>query len=89
MVTWVRILVGVIVWWLANAVYLDFKRKGEYGVGRFLAFWAGQPTTWLTFFFVPARKTAPLGEPVDDEEALLGEIRRDRALRGPSEDDLD
>jgi hypothetical protein len=78
---------GAIVWVVANVVYVDLKRKGLHGFTRFAAFWAGTPTTWITFFAVPEGKQPTFHAPLDDDEAeLLAEIRRDRSLREPSDD---
>jgi hypothetical protein len=76
-----KTLIGAIVWALANVVYVDLKRKGARGFGRFAAFWVGTPTTWVAFFVVPEGRRPNLSPPPDDD-ALLAEIRRDRALRG-------
>jgi hypothetical protein len=73
-------------WVVANVVYLDMKRKGARGFTRFAAFWAGTPTTWITLFAVREGKQ-PTFERGADEEDLLREIRRDRALRSGSEGD--
>ncbi len=77
--------VGAVLWATANAVYFDMKRKGTRGFRRFLAFWFGIPTTWLTFFFTREEKVPQIKAPPDDEAALLAEIRRDRARRIVSE----
>ncbi len=75
---------------LANVVYFDMKRKGVRGWGRFFAFVAGNPMTWITFFFVHERPVVgprvvdTFQPPEDDDQALLAEIRRDRALRDRS-----
>ena len=80
-----KALVGVIVWALANVVYYDLKRKGVRSFGRFAAFWVGNPTTWITFFAVPEGRHPRLEPPPDDEATLLAEIRDDRALRAAEE----
>lgn len=76
-------IVGALLWGLANAVYYDLKRKGIRNFGRFAAFWVGNPTTWITFFAVKEGRQPTFDRP-EDEDTLLAEIRRDRALR-PSE----
>ncbi len=76
-----KALIGAILWALANVVYYDLKRKGIRGFGRFAAFWVGNPTTWITFFCVPEGRRPSFAAPLDDDQALLTEIRRDRALR--------
>lgn len=79
-------VVAAVVWIVANLVYLDMKRKGVRGFTRFAAFWVGTPTTWITFF--AAREgTQPAFETDDDDDDLLREIRRDRALRSGTEGD--
>lgn len=81
-----RALVGAIVWALANLVYYDLKRHGVRNFARFAAFWVGNPTTWITFFVVPdGRQPTFEAVPDDDDDALLREIRRDRALRAAAE----
>ena len=78
-------LIAAFVWALGNAVYLDMKRKGKRGFTSFCAFWAGTPTTWFMLFFVKEGVYQELPEPPDDPDALLAEIRRDRALTdGPT-----
>ena len=78
-------VITAIVWIVANVVYLDMRRKGIHGFTRFAAFWAGTPTTWITLFAVRERRQ-PTFEP-QGEDALLREIRRDRAIRSGTEDD--
>ncbi len=77
---------GAFVWGVANLVYLDRRRRGRRGFARLLAFWFGMPVTWATLFFVREAEEAPLHPAVDDEEALLREVRRDRALREGEDD---
>lgn len=75
-------VIAAIVWIVANVVYVDMKRKGIHGFTRFAAFWAGTPTTWITFFAVrEGRQPTFQASPEDDERDLLAEIRRDRELR--------
>lgn len=79
----VQALIAAIVWVVANVVYLDLRRKGIHGFTRFAAFWAGTPTTWITFFAVQEAKQPTFETGADDDErALLEAIRRDRELRG-------
>ena len=73
-------VVGAVVWGLANVVYYRMARRGERGFGRFAAFWVGNPTTWITLFWVREEKR-PNFEAHGDDTALLAEVRRDRALR--------
>jgi membrane-bound metal-dependent hydrolase YbcI (DUF457 family) len=77
-------LVAATVWLIANGVYLDMRRKGAHGFGRFVAFWAGLPATVITLLAVRAPGMPPLEPPPDDEARLLAEIRVDRELRGRS-----
>ena len=79
-------LVGFLVWAVANGVYLDMKRDGVHGFRRFLAFWLGTPTTWLTLLFVKEGSAARVKPPPDDEEALLARVREDRRLRRGEEE---
>jgi hypothetical protein len=66
-------------WSFANVVYYRMKRDGERGFGRFAAFWVGTPTTWITLFVVGRRPRPSFDH--EDDESLLAEVRRDRALR--------
>ena len=75
-------LIATLVWAIANIVYLDMKEKGKRGFTRFCAFWAGTPTTWLILFFVKEGQPREMLSPQDDADALLEEIRRDRAITG-------
>ncbi len=77
-----RWTVAAIVWSIANVVYLDMTRKGVRGFGRFAAFWAGNPLTWLTLFLMKEPAVARIETPPDDEDRLLREVRVDRELRG-------
>jgi hypothetical protein len=73
-------LLAALIWAIANIVYLDMKEKGKRGFTRFCAFWAGTPTTWLILFFVKEGQPREVLTPQDNADALLEEIRRDRAL---------
>ena len=73
--------IGAIVWLVANIVYVDMKLKGLHGFTRFAAFWAGTPTTWISLFALKDGQQ-PSFERATDDDDLLDEIRRDRALRG-------
>ena len=81
-------IVGSIVWVLANALYIDMKRKGRSGWSRIFLFWMGNPLTWLWFFLIREGSAPEIEEPPDDAEALLAEIRRERRLSAgrPGED---
>jgi hypothetical protein len=81
MTYFLQAILGALVWLVANVVYVDLKRKGIRGFTRFAAFWAGTPTTWISLFAVREGSQPSIDPPPDDEgEALLAEIRRDRAL---------
>ena len=67
-------VVAAIVWAVANGVYYDKKRRGEQGFGRFVAFWVGNPATWITFFAVREGRT-PTFEPQVDDAVLFEEVR--------------
>ena len=74
-------LIGAIVWAVANVVYIDLRRKGKRGFGRFVSFFAGLPATWIWLFTVPEGQAPRIEPPPDDEDRLLREIRVDRELR--------
>lgn len=78
--TFLNEIIGAILWTVANVVYYDKKRRGERGFWRFVAFWAGNPATWITFFALPEGRS-PKFDVVENDEALLAEVRRDRRLR--------
>ena len=82
MVPFLQWAVTAIVWTLANVVYIDMRRKGVRGFGRFAAFWVGFPATWAASFVVKEGRAATIQPPDDDEEALLREVRLDREARG-------
>lgn len=82
----VQRITGALVWVVANVVYLDKRRRGRRGLARFFAFWLGMPVTVFTLFLV-REGDEPLPRPSDDDDdALLREVRRDRALRDGSDD---
>ena len=74
-------IVTAVVMAVSNMVYLDLKRKGIHGFTRFLAFWMGNPWSWITFFVVPEGTQQVFQAPPDDDALLLQEVRRDRLLR--------
>ena len=82
MIPFLQWAVGAILWALANVIYLDLRRRGIRGFGRFASFWAGQPTTWISLFAVREGRLEEIEPPPDDDERLLREIRVDRELRG-------
>ena len=80
MVPFLEWVVGAIVWALANVVYVDMRRKGTRGFGRFAAFWVGFPGTFTSMWWVKEGR-ASIQPPRDDEDELLLEVRRDREAR--------
>lgn len=76
-----REIVGAIVWALANAVYIDMRRKGVRGFGRFAAFWVGFPANFVWMAVVKEGHAAPVQPPPDDDEQLLEDVIRDREVR--------
>ena len=74
-------MVTAAVWAVSNLVYFDLRRKGVRGFSRFLAFWMGNPWTWVSFFLVPEGSQPIFEPPPDDEARLLQEVRTDRLLR--------
>lgn len=89
-IPFLEVLIGAIVWVVANIVYIDLRRKGIHGFTRFAAFWVGNPTTWISLFAVRESRQ-PAFQPVEDEDdgALLLEIRKDREARGEPDVDRD
>ena len=73
--------VTAVVWAVANVVYFEQKRRGIQSVSRFIAFWLGNPGTWVTFFMLSEGSHAELKAPPDDEAELFREVRKDRRLR--------
>jgi len=77
----IRELAGLVVWLLANLVYLRARRTGSRGFQRVLAFWMGLPGTVASMFLVKDGSQPRIAPPPDDEDNLLAEVRRDRWLR--------
>ncbi len=75
----IGVQVGSLISILASFMYYGFRRSGERGFGRLATFWMGFPATLVIAMVVPAAQ--PLLRVADDEEALLREVRRDRAER--------
>ncbi len=71
-------LVGLVVWLVALAVYVDARRRGRHGFTRLVAFWVGFPATWISLLVVREGSQPDIEPPPDDEVALLEEIRRER-----------
>jgi len=79
-------IIGGIISILANALYIDQRRKGKGGWARIILFWMGNPLTWLWLFLIKEGSAPEVVEPPDDADAILAEIRRERRLRaGTSE----
>ena len=74
-------MVTAAVWAVSNLVYFDLRRKGVHGFTRLLAFWMGNPWTWVSFFLVPEGSQPTFQPRPDDEALLLQEVRMDRLLR--------
>lgn len=83
----VRSITGALVWLVANVVYLDKRRRGRRGIARFFAFWLGLPVSFVTLVVLREGEEELVRPPEDDEEALLREVRQDRALREGSPED--
>jgi hypothetical protein len=81
MTSFLRAVVVAIVWSLAVAVYTNMRRGGKRGFGRFAAFWAGFPATWIILGIEKERDVAAFDKKDDNGRLLLWEIRQDRAKR--------
>jgi hypothetical protein len=81
MVPFLQWAVGTLVWVLGNAVYVDMRRRGARGFGRFAAFWVGFPVTFLWKALVKEVGLPGIDPPEDDEDELLRQIRLDRRAR--------
>jgi hypothetical protein len=76
-------ILGPLVWILANVAYGAYVRDGERGFKRLAAFCLGFPLTLCSSFFMAptSRLRQPMRDELEEERALLLEIRRDRARR--------
>ena len=76
-------LLGSLVWIVANVAYGAYVRDGERGFKRLAAFWLGFPLTLCSGFLMPRRSGLrhPMRDELEEDRALLLEIRRDRARR--------
>lgn len=74
-------IVAVVAWLIANAAYLDFRRRDEHGLKRLVAFWIGFPATLATFLAVEDGSQPRIRDDDADLEELFDEVRRDRRLR--------
>jgi len=76
----IRGVVTFLVWALANAVYVDMRRKGARGFARLVAFCVGLPLSLVSLILI-RREHHHLAPPPDDHESLLREVRVDRERR--------
>ena len=76
-------ILTLLVWTVATVAYVSYVREGQRGFRRLVAFWLGFPWTFCCAFVVQRNKrlTDPRRDEGAEEQALLMEIRRDRALR--------
>ena len=76
-------ILGSLVWIVANVAYGAYVRDGDRGFKRFAAFWLGFPLTLCSGFLMPRRSGPrhPKRDELEEDRALLLEIRRDRARR--------
>ena len=80
-------IIGSIIWAVANALYVDLRRKGRGGFSRIVLFWMGIPLTWLWLVLVTEGSAPVLEEAPDDADEILAEIQRDRRLKASSGDE--
>lgn len=81
MVPFLEWIAGAAVWVLANAVYVDMRKRGVHGFGRFAAFFAGLPLTLLSASLVREGRPPRFGPSYEDDQDLLREVRTDRERR--------
>ena len=88
-------IIGAFVWAAGNYLYADMRRKGKTGLSRFFLFWMGFPTNFLWLFLIQEGEEPEVLEAPDDADALLHEIRQEKAREivqkksrelGPGED---
>ena len=72
----------LVLWVLANAVYVDMRRAGEKGFKRLAAFWLGWPGTFVGMFAVDEGSQPAVRHDDRDLRALVEEVRQDRLDRG-------
>lgn len=77
-----EVVVSVVAWLIANWAYMDFRRRGERGFKRVVAFFMGAPTTFATALWVEEGSEPRIRADDADLDQLLHEIRTDRAIRG-------
>ncbi|HEX9885580.1 MAG TPA: hypothetical protein VGA70_03790 [Longimicrobiales bacterium] len=81
----VEMVIGLFAWFIANWVYLDFRRTGRRGFKRLVGFWMGWPGTFLSMLLVrDGSQPAMLGDDTGLDQ-LMNQIRRDRRLRAGDE----
>lgn len=74
---------GLVVWVLANLVYVEMRRRGEGGFKRLVAFWLGLPGTFVGMLVVDRRALPPIREDDEGMHGLVEEIRRERRQHLP------
>ena len=72
-------------WLIANWAYLDFRRTGDGGFKRLVAFWMGWPMTFVTAMLVKNGSQPQIRLDDRNLDELVDEIRRDRLLRERSD----
>jgi hypothetical protein len=83
----VETIVAVILWVLANAVYVDMRRRGKRGFKRLCAFWLGWPGTFVGMLSVDEASQPTIRHDDRGLRDLLENIRRDRLVRGDVQHD--
>lgn len=74
-------IAGLVLWILANAVYVDMRRRSEKGIKRLVAFWIGWPGTLVGLLSVEEGSQPTVRRDDRDLGQLVRQIRRDRAVR--------
>jgi hypothetical protein len=74
-------MVTAFAWFIANWVYLDFRRTGKRGFKRLVAFWMGWPATFVSLLVVRDGSQPRMLADDDGLDDLMAEIRRDRIGR--------
>jgi hypothetical protein len=85
MLGFIEEIVGLVVWVVSLAVYVDLRRRGRHGFTRLVTFWVAFPGSWISMIWAREGSQPDIAPPPDDEAALLEEIRRGRKLP-PGED---
>jgi hypothetical protein len=82
-------IAALIMWVLANAVYVDMRRRGERGFKRLCAFWLGWPGTLVGMFSVDEASQPAIRHDDEGLRSLVEDIRRDRIARGDLGSEID